>query len=112
MTGGGPASRRKGALGELEVLEVIRMSGWPRATRNFASGAAGNGDIANGPAGVTWEVKRTNRLRVRDAWAQVATAAAAGRDMPVLATRWDRGPWLAVVELDELLALLELREHA
>jgi hypothetical protein len=32
--------------------------------------------------------------------------------MPVLATRWDRGPWLAVVELDELLALLELREHA
>lgn len=74
--------RNKGARGELEVLELVRAR-WPRATRNFASGAAGNGDIAHGPEGVCLEV---------------------------VATRWDRGPWLAVLELDELLDLLELRE--
>jgi hypothetical protein len=107
MTGGRP-SREKGARGEVEVLHLVRAR-WPRATRNFASGASGNGDLANGPQGVSWEVKRTNRLRIRDAWAQ-ATAAAGG-DTPVVATRWDGGPWLAVVELDELLALLELRER-
>lgn len=33
------ASRDKGAAGELEVLELIHAHGWPRATRNFASGA-------------------------------------------------------------------------
>lgn len=32
--------------------------------------------------------------------------------VPVVATRWNGGPWLAVVELDELLALLELRERS
>lgn len=105
--------RAKGARGELEVLELVRAR-WPRATRNFASGAAGNGDVAHGPAGVLLEVKRTGRLRLRDAWAQAerdAQAAGVGV-MPVVATRWNAGPWLAVAELDELLALLEHRERA
>jgi hypothetical protein len=103
--------RRKGARGELEVLELVRAR-WPRATRNFASGAAGNGDIAHGPEGVLIECKRTERLRIRDAWAQAsADADRAGRS-PVVCTRWNAGPWLAVVELDDLLALLELRERA
>jgi hypothetical protein len=100
--------RNKGARGELEVLELVRAR-WPRATRNFASGAAGNGDIARGPEGVSFECKRTERLRLRDAWRQAVQAA--GTDLPVVATRWNRGPWLAVLELDELLALLELKER-
>ena len=103
--------RRKGARGELELLELVKAR-WPRATRNFASGAAGNGDIAHGPPGVLIECKRTERLRLRDAWAQAASDALSAACMPVVATRWNGGPWLAVLELDELLALLELRERA
>jgi hypothetical protein len=102
--------RNKGARGELEVLELVRVH-WPHATRNFASGARGNSDIAHGPAGVVIESKRTERLRLRDSWRQVEHDAGTGR-LPVLATRWNHGPWLAVVELDELLALLALREQA
>jgi len=105
------SERRKGAAGELELLELVRAR-WPRATRNFASGAAGNGDIAHGPAGVLLECKRTERLRIRDAWAQASRDAERAALLPVLATRWSRGPWLAIVELDELLALLELRERS
>ena len=105
------SERRKGARGELEVLELVRAR-WPRATRNFASGAAGNGDIAHGPDGISIESKRTNRLRIRDAWKQASEDAAAAGTTPVVATRWDHGPWLAIVDLDELLALLELRERA
>jgi hypothetical protein len=101
--------RTKGARGELEVVELVRAR-WPRATRNFASGAAGNGDIAHGPEGVSIECKRTERLRLRDAWAQASTDADRGGLLSVVATRWNGGPWLAVLELDELLALLELRE--
>jgi Holliday junction resolvase len=105
--------RNKGARGELEVLELVRAR-WPRATRNFASGAAGNGDIAHGPAAVLLECKRTERFRVRDAWTQASRDAehAGAGVMPVVATRWNGGPWLAVVELDELLALVELRERS
>jgi Holliday junction resolvase len=108
---GGRRSRDKGATGELEVLELVRVW-WPRATRNFASGAAGNSDIAHGPAHTVIECKRTERLRLRDAWAQVeADAAAAGvGTLPVLATRWNRAPWLAITELEELLSLIHLRE--
>jgi len=113
----GRASQRKGAAGELEVVELVKAAGWPRATRNFASGARGGSDIANGPGDTLIEIKRTSRLRLREAWGQVAVdAGKAGPGiLPVLAHRWDGGrwespPWLAVLELDELLALLQLRE--
>jgi hypothetical protein len=116
MTGGRP-SRDKGARGELEVLELVQVW-WPRATRNFASGAAGNSDIAHGPAHALIESKRTERLRLREAWRQVerdAQAAGVGI-LPVLATRWsgnryETPPWLAITELEELLSLLALRER-
>jgi hypothetical protein len=110
----GLASRQKGARGELEVLEIIRAR-WPRATRNFASGAQGNLDIAHGPRNVVIDVKRTERLRLRDAWRQAEQAADEAGCIPVVATRWSATPkqsavWLAILELEELLALLHLRE--
>ena len=105
------ASRDKGAAGELEVLELIHAHGWPRATRNFASGARGNSDIANGPAHTLIEVRRVERFELRAAWRQVQADADRAGCLPMLAHRWNRGPWLAVLELDELLALLQLREN-
>jgi len=105
------SERSKGARGENEVCQIIRACGWSRAHRNFASGAQGGGDIARGPEGVWIECKRTERLRLRTVWRQLEKDAAAVGDMPVLATRWNGGRWLAVVELDELLELLALRER-
>jgi len=114
MSAGGHRSRDKGGRGELEVLELVRAHGWPRATRNFASGARGNSDIAHGPADVLLEVKRTERLRLREAWTQVERDAwRAGLGvLPVIATRWNQGSWLAITELDELLTLIAHREQA
>lgn len=104
----GKPSRDKGARGELEVLELLRSHGWDRCTRNFASGATGNGDIARGPQGVHLEIKRVERFSIRQTWKQASTEA--GTDLPVILTRWNQGPWLAVVEADELLTLLRMRE--
>ncbi len=101
--------RNKGARGELEVVEILRGHR-PAVTRNFASGAAGNGDLANGPAGVLIECKRTERFQIRKAWAQASGDAARGGLMPAVATRWNGGPWLAVLELRELVDLLADRE--
>lgn len=106
----GRASRDKGARGELEVIDLLRTSGWPHAHRNFDSGSAGGGDIARGPAGVALEVKRTERFALREAWKQATEDAQNRGDIPVVMHRWNQGPWLAVLPADELLALLALRE--
>jgi hypothetical protein len=112
----GLAERNKGARGELEVLHLIQAR-WPHATRNFASGAAGNLDIANGPADALIEVKRTERLRIREAWYATELAAMHARKLPVIAHRWSAtrsrpAAWLAITELEEFLTLLHFKETA
>ena len=109
---GGRASRNKGIRGESEVLAMIKARGWPHAIRNFASGAAGHSDIAYGPQGVALEIKRTERLALHATWRQVSEDAGRRGDLPLIATRWNASPWLAITELDEVLALLHLREQA
>jgi hypothetical protein len=104
--------RRKGAAGELEVVGLVQAAGWPLARRTHdGREQARRGDIANGPAGVHLEVKRTERADVWGWWAQ-ATADAGDGVAPVVAFRRSRSDWLAIVEFDELLALLALRERA
>lgn len=101
--------RRKGAAGEREVLRLVRQEGWPGAYRS-SNGLAQKqrGDIADGPAGVSIEVKRTETASVWKWWEQAA--ADAGAATPVVAFRRSSSPWLALIELDELLPLLKLRE--
>lgn len=102
--------RRKGAAGELEVIELLKASGWSVARRNFASGASGGGDVAGGPGGVHVEIKRQERLNVHKAMAQ-AIAAAHPTEVPIVAHRRSRGDWLATLPLVDLLELLALRER-
>jgi Holliday junction resolvase len=105
----GGTSRSKGARGEVELVTLLRENGWPHARRNFGSGSSGGNDLVGGPADVAFECKRTERLRLHEAYAQLL-AAARPTDLPVLAHRRNGGEWLATVPLDELLALLKLRE--
>jgi len=104
------ASRSKGNRGEVEVVHLLREHGWPHARRVFDSGSAGGGDV-QGPAGVVIEVKRTERLRIHEALEQAASGCAP-HDIPVVAFRRNGGEWFAALPLDELLALLKLREAA
>lgn len=108
----GRASRDKGSRGELEVVEMIRAAGWPFCHRNFDSGSAGGGDVARGPAGVAVEIKRTEALRLREAWKQAVDDAAPRREIPVVMHRWNGGEWIAMLPADELLALLAHRERS
>lgn len=98
--------RRKGARGEAEVVELARAHGFTAARTRSGSGQA-RGDIAGLP-GVALEVKRAERESVR-AWFEQA-AANCGLDLPVVAHRKSRGPWLATLELDDFLALLKRAE--
>jgi Holliday junction resolvase len=103
--------RDKGARGERELVELLHAAGWPRATRNFASGGRGNGDVAGGPQGVVFECKRhRGRLDLPAAMRQ-AEQAAGELNVPVVAHRRDGHDWWATLPLSDLLDLLALRER-
>lgn len=104
------SSKSKGNAAELEVVKLVQAAGWPNAHRNFASGGQGGSDIAAGPGGVTIEVKHQEQFKLKTWWKQASADAEKTQSMPVLAVRWNRGPWLAVLDLDELLALIAARE--
>lgn len=106
----GSMSRRKGAVAEREIIQVLRAEGWPNAQRTSdGREQAQRGDIANGPQGVHLEIKRQERLNVPAALRQVA-ADANPLDVPILVHRSSRQPWLVTLPLTELLPLLRLRE--
>lgn len=105
----GRGRRTKGAKGEAELCKLIADAGWPHCRRNFGSGACGGADLIEGPADTAWECKRQERLNIHDAFRQVSVAAKP-TDTPIVAFRRNNGPWLACLELTELLALLRLRE--
>lgn len=108
----GRRSRRRGSRGELQVVEILKANGWRAARRNLLRDIFGQqerGDIAGGPEAVCLEVKLTERLKLREAFSQCAKAA--GADMPVVVHRCNNQPWLATLELSELLPLLALRER-
>jgi len=97
-------SRAKGSRGELEVAAIFRAAGFD-CDRVPNSGALRiKGDLYGSvPAHV--EVKRGERVRLPEWWAQTADEAPAGM-LPLLALRQSRRPWLAVVPLEALVGLL------
>lgn len=102
--------RRKGAVAEREVVQLLHELGWTDAERT-SNGRTQNGrnDIANGPPGCAIEIKRHERLNVPKAFDQLV-ADSDPLDIPILVHRPSRHVWMATVPLDELLALLRLRE--
>lgn len=104
--------RRKGAVAEREVIQLVRAAGWPDARRTSdGRRQIGRGDIAQGPQATHIEVKRHERLNVPKALRQVEVDADP-LDLPVLVHRPSGRGWMATLPLDDLLVLLKLREAA
>ena len=98
--------RNKGARGELEVVRLLHDHGWTFAGRTSdGKSQTTRGDIAMGPAGVHFEVRRRETLSLW-AWLAQAEREAKPGDMPVVAFRRSRSAWYAALPLDILLALL------
>lgn len=103
-------SRRKGKRGENEFIARHLIDHWPEAKRNLDQFDGDGRDVLN-VAGCHWQIKRTEALRIYDALQQ-AHDEAAPTDTPIVAFRRSRSPWYCVIEADELIALLRLREAA
>ena len=103
--------RGKGNRFEREVVDLLRAHGWISARRNWQSGGQGGGDIIGGPADVSIECKHAEAARLWD-WLAQCEADARPTDIPLLVFRRNRSITYACLPLDELLALLKLREGA
>ena len=101
-----PNSRRKGKRGELEAAaEIRRLLGLPARRGQQYRGTADSPDVIVDLPGVHFEVKRTERLRIYQAVEQARRDA--HPKIPVVLFRSNRREWLAIVPLEDLVALAE-----
>lgn len=98
-------SRDKGARGERELAAYLTDKGHPsRRGQQFAGGPDSPDVICPSLDNFHLECKRTERLKLYDAMDQAIGDA--GTKTPIVAHRRNRGEWLAVIRLDDLLKLI------
>lgn len=97
-------SRQKGARCERELAGELRRFGF-EARRGQQRSGLDQADVIGGPPGWHIECKAVERLNVWDAMKQAERDAAPG-EKPMVVMKRNRSGWLAVVRLDDLLALL------
>ena len=97
----GRKSRNKGASGERELARKLSRLFGVEARRGCQyHGGPGSPDVMTDIPGVHVECKRTERFRLYDALDQAIGDA--GQNVPVVAHRQNRKPWVAIVRLDDL----------
>ena len=104
----GLRSKRKGKVGELEAAKAIQDTFGCHARRGvqYQGGPESPDVIADGREGnllpLHFEVKRCERLQLRKAVAQ-AQQDSSDDQIPVVLHRWNGGPWLMILQLDDAL---------
>ncbi len=103
-------SRNKGKRGELELARLLSAEGFPACRGVQYHGGTDSPDVRC-PClpGVHWEVKRTERLRLYEALAQ-AQHDASGK-LPIVAHRANNAPWIAILSMADLLAVLRESDY-
>lgn len=94
--------RRKGVVGEREVLELLEAHGF------VVRGLEASGDHLALGHGLVLHVETKRHETARPwAWFAQAREEAPPATMPLVAFRRNRSRWLALVDLEELLVELE-----
>lgn len=97
-------SKRKGKSGELEFARVCREQGYDcRRTAQYCGNTGEAADVVGLP-GIHVEVKRVERLNVSEAMAQSVRDAKPG-EIPIVAHRRDRRPWLLTMRAEDWFSL-------
>lgn len=97
-------SKRKGKNGELEFSRLCREQGYDcRRTAQYCGNTGEAADVTGLP-GIHVEVKRVERMNVSEAMGQAIRDARPG-EIPVVAHRRDRHPWLVTMRLEDWFEL-------
>lgn len=102
----GKAARRKGANFELEIRDILREFGYDRAHRNWMSGGAGGGDLADAIPDVHLECKRTEQTPWSSWWKQ-ANKDARPTDLVLVVHRGSQQPIQATGRLTDLHSMMQ-----
>jgi hypothetical protein len=96
------ASREKGKRGEREFASILRELGFDARRAQQFSGTEGHADVLSSIAGVHWEVKRrSNVASLR--FMEQAERDCLSNEVPCVAIREDRGPWVIQLRASDLL---------
>lgn len=105
----GASQRTKGAAGEREFCEFLRVHGFSEAKRVLGQARDSGGDVAIPP--MLYEVKRYHKIAVRK-WLDQAEASVVnykGCEVPCVAMREDgRKDWMVLLRAEDLMKLLQL----
>ena len=103
----GRFSRNKGKTGERELAkELMRVLGVSARRGVQYSGGPDSPDVETDIPDLDIECKRTEHFRLYDALSQ-AENDAKNRKTPIVIHRSNRHPWVVIVKLDDLPALVE-----
>lgn len=99
--------RRKGARGEVDLVNWLRFNGWPDARRYLAGDGRQPGDI-DGVPGVCIEMKNCSKLDLAGWLRQVEEAAGDNLPMVVIKPRGvvDPGRFYVLMRLEDVNGLL------
>ena len=96
--------REKGKRGEREFAALLRSWGFDARRGVQFQGGPGSPDVVTDIKGYHFEVKRVEALKL---WPSIKQAQEdAGDDVPIVAHRPNNKPWLAIMEMEDFLALL------
>lgn len=99
-------SRQKGAAGEREFAKWLNDTFGLNARRGQQfCGLSGNADVVDGIAGTHPEIKRVERLNIHDAVDQAVRDC--GDNIPFVAHRRNRKPWLITIRAEDLILFME-----
>ena len=102
----GAKSKRKGKTGELEAAKQrARLFGCQARRGQQFAGSPDSPDIVCDIPGIHLEVKRAERLSLYAALDQAIDDS--GEAAPVVLHRASRQPWVAIVRLEDLPAVVE-----
>lgn len=102
----GRSSRRKGKVGEREIVKALKAAGFEAAHRSAQyCGNTGDAPDVEGLPGIHIEVKRVERLNLRKAYGQAVNDSKKSGDIAALFHRASYQPWMVTLSLEDFLKL-------
>lgn len=99
----GRRSKRKGKVGESQVVNIAKANGCPQAERDWKTPQL-DGDVAGIPH-THLECRRRERIDII-VWSREVEAKARNDNIPVVAYRKSHEPWRASLPLADLIRLI------
>lgn len=106
----GRSSRRKGKVGEREIVNALKAAGFEAAHRSAQyCGNTGDAPDVEGLPGIHIEVKRVERLNLKAAYQQAVhdSKENSNNDIPAIFHRQSHEPWMVTLSLSDFLKVYE-----